>query len=139
MVEKITYIYSYNGNNWFPYLVPSAGCVIVSREDSSIYVKDSIIKKFITIGSSNGNSSGNNLINEKLILSSTNIANKSLTLLGNIARGQENNVICFVGGTVQFAGTDFTASGDTISWNNKTIDTCGLKAGDTVVVQYTKA
>ena len=126
---------SYDGNNWLPYLVPSEGCLIVSRVDNSVYVKDRAAKKFIAVSSS-GTSSKNSLTNEKFILTNENIASKSLTLSESIEAGHENEVFCFVGGTVQFARTNFTASGNTISWHNKTLDSIGLKAGDVISVQY---
>lgn len=134
-VLKDGVIHSYNNGYWEPYLVPSTGCIIISKADSSMYIKDGTTKKFIAVGGSGGSG----LKNESFTLTSSNINNKSITIVGNIASGSESSVLCFVGGTVHFAGTDFTASGDSISWNGKNLDTVGLKEGDTFVVQYMKA
>lgn len=135
-VLKDGVIYSHdNDGYWRPYLVPSTGCIIISKADSSMYIKDGMTKKFISVGGSGGSG----LKNEAFTLTSSNIDNKSITVVGNIASGSESSVLCFVGGTVHFAGTDFTASGDSISWDGKTLDTVGLKEGDTFVVQYMKA
>lgn len=132
------YLVSYDGSNWNLHLVPYEGCVIVSKADNSMYIKDGATKKLVAVGNS-GSSGGSGLTNEVFTLTSDNISNKSLSLSGNIASGAESSVLCFVGGSAHFAGTDFTASGDSISWNGKTLDTVGLKEGDTVVVQYMKA
>ena len=110
-IIKNSVLVSYDGNNWLPYLVPSDGCLIISKADNSIYVKDSIAKKFIAVSSSE-TSSKNSLINEKFTLASENIASKSLELSESIKASRENEFFCFVSGIVQFARTNFTASGN---------------------------
>ena len=72
-------------------------------------------------------------------LTAAEVTAKSFTLTNSIKSGEESNVLLFVSGVAQAAGTDFTASGSSISWNSKGLDSIGLIAGDTFIVHYVKA
>ena len=78
------------------------------------------------------------LVNEPHSLTSTDISNMSLSLDARIAQGKESSVLCFVGSTVHISGVDFSASGYSISWNNLPLAEAGLRAGDIIIVQYSK-
>ena len=64
---------------------------------------------------------------------------KSFTLTHNVAAGHETNMLCFVSGVAQVAGTDFAVSGNTLSWDNKGLASIDLAAGDPFIVFYVKA
>lgn len=77
--------------------------------------------------------------NELHTLSTEEAAAKSFSLSGSIASGEESNILLSVENIAQVAGKDFTASGNTISWNGKGLDSIGMFAGDTFFVHYKKA
>ena len=121
-------------------LIPTNNAVIISKLDGSTYYYDSTNKKLVKAGGNvSDTSSSQGLVNEAFTLESSNISNKSVTLSGSVASGKENSVLCFIGGAVHFAGSDFTAAAKSISWNNKTLDSAGLAEGDVLVVQYESA
>ena len=53
--------------------------------------------------------------------------------------GKETDVFLSVCGVLQIAGVDYTASGNSISWDGKSLDEIVLQAGDVFLVQYVKA
>ena len=84
-----------------------------------------------------GNS--NNIMVEAHTITAQEVTNKAFTLTNSVAQGQENKVLLFISGVAQIAGVDFTASGNSISWNNKELDNIGLYPGDVATVQYIKS
>ena len=71
-------------------------------------------------------------------LTAQEVTAKSFSLAHSVASGQENNILLFVSGVAQIAGVDFSASGNSISWNNKALDDIDLAAGDSFLIQYIK-
>ena len=55
-----------------------------------------------------------------------------------VATGEETNILCFVQGVAQAAGVAFSVSGNTFSWDTKTLDG-NLNAGDVFIIHYVKA
>lgn len=85
------------------------------------------------------NAASNAVATDIHTLTAQEVTAKSFTLANSVASGQENNILLFVSGVAQTAGVDFSASGNSISWNNKGLDSLGLVAGDTFIVHYVKA
>lgn len=85
------------------------------------------------------NAASNAVATDIHTLTAQEVTAKSFTLANSVASGQENNILLFVSGVAQVAGVDFTASGNSISWNNKALDSLGLVAGDTFIIHYVKA
>lgn len=85
------------------------------------------------------NASSNAVATDIHTLTAEEVTAKSFSLANSVASGQENNILLFVSGVAQTAGVDFTASGNSINWNNKGLDSLGLAAGDTFIVHYVKA
>lgn len=106
-----------------------------NKENNSLYVYNG--STLIKIGGSSDASEAS--VTEVHTLTATEVTVKSFTLTNTIKTGHENNVLIFVSGVAQAVGTDFTASGNAISWANKGLDTIGLMAGDTFIVHYVKA
>ena len=77
-------------------------------------------------------------VTETHVLTSAEATSKGFTLSHAVAAGKELNVLLAVCGLIQIAGTDYTASGSSISWNGKGLDNASLRAGDTFVVRYSK-
>ena len=71
-------------------------------------------------------------------INSNDLNDKEFTLSYNVESGEETNILCFVNGVAQAAGTAFSASNNTLSWNNKTLDGI-VNYGDVFIVQYVKA
>lgn len=123
--------------------------LIISKVDYSMYRFDDTINApnggLVKLGgnsSSSGSSTvatGSGITNEVFTLSASNISNKSITLSSSVASGKTDSVLVFLGGAVHTAGTDFSVSGSTISWNGLALDTAGLKQSDKLVVQYMPA
>lgn len=64
---------------------------------------------------------------------------KSFTLSQSVAEGQEDNVLLFISGVAQIAGTDFSVSGNSISWSDKALDNIKLVEGDVFLIHYIAA
>ena len=96
------------------------GCVYVRDDDA--FVKADVSEE----------------VTETHVLTSAEATSKGFTLSHAVAAGKELSVLLAVCGLIQIAGTDYTASGSSISWNGKGLDTVGLRAGDTFVVRYSK-
>ena len=126
-------IYESNGSAVEGTDIPNGG-MFLNKADGYVYVRDnnSLVKASEDISVSNE-------VTETHVLTSTDVDNKSFTLANSVASGKETSVLLSVCGVVQVAGTDYTASGNTISWNDKELDNIGLRAGDTFVIHYTKA
>ena len=111
------------------------GGFFLNKEDNCLYVYNG--STFIKIG---GNSGGSvSTATEVHTLTAAEVTAKSFTLSNSIASGETGNVLLFVSGVAQAVGADFTASGNTISWNGKGLDSIGLLEGDAFIVHYVKA
>lgn len=75
---------------------------------------------------------------ETHILTTSEISAKAFSLTHSIAEGYEDRVLLFASGVAQAAGTDFSASGQVISWEGLGLDDVGLKAGEIFLAQYMK-
>ena len=69
--------------------------------------------------------------------------NQAFTLSNEVMDGEETNVICFVQGLAQPAGTAFCINTDygvesNVEWSSQTLDG-HISAGDEIIVQYIKA
>ena len=125
----------YDGTAW-KFTAPKAGELEVLNAatgeilkfDGSAWVSVSVI-----------NATSNAVATDIHTLTAQEVTAKSFSLAHSVASGQENNILLFVSGVAQIAGVDFSASGNSISWNNKALDTLGLIAGDTFIVHYVKA
>ena len=129
-------IYQSNGSALTATDVLNGGWFL-NKEENTIYVYDASVPTFVKIGGSSGGSV--ELATEVHTLTAAEVTAKSFTLSHAIASGQEANVLLFVSGIAQAAGTDFTASGTSIAWTSKGLDTVGLRAGDVFIVHYVKA
>ena len=114
---------------------PGEFSLLINKADNFLYVYDG--SAFIK--ASNDSVSVPVLVTEAHSLTAAEVTAKSFSLSNNIASGQENNTLLFVSGIAQIVGSDFTASGNSISWNSKGLDNIALVAGDTFLVQYFKA
>ena len=113
------------------------GHVFLNLSDNSLYVFDGTnISK--AGGGSASAASDTVLVTEAHSLTAAEVSAKSFSLTHNIAQGQEANTLLFVSGIAQIVGTDFNASGNSISWNNKALDDIDLAAGDSFLIQYIK-
>ena len=120
-----------------PQDIPVGGSFL-NKANNTIYVYDGV--NFIPVNSSGGSAvAGDEIVTETRTLTASEITNQAVTLANSVKTGKENQVLLFAAGLVQVAGTDFTASGNTISWANKGLANRTLTTGDTLVIQYTKA
>lgn len=83
-------------------------------------------------------SAGKEFYTETHTLTAQEVSDKSFTLSYSVESGEETNILCSVDGVIQPASVAFEVSGDTLSWNNKTLDGL-LNSGDVFVVHYVKA
>ena len=128
-------IYSSNGSALSDEAVPTGG-TFLNKADNFLYVYDGA--NFIK-ASNNSASAVPVFVTESHSLTAAEVTAKSFSLSNSIASGQESNTLLFVSGIAQIVGTDFAASGNSISWNSKGLDSIGLATGDTFLVQYIRA
>lgn len=128
-------IYTSNGSGSTAEDVADGG-FFLNKEDNHLYIYNG--STFIKVGEGS-NADTTTFVTDVHTLTASEVTAKSFTLNNYIASGHENNVLLFISGIAQAVGTDFTASDNTISWNNKTLDTVGLVAGDVFIVHYVKA
>ena len=115
------------------------GNVLLNKSDGCLYLFDgSNVSK---VGNSSGSASSYepSIFTEHHSLTAAEATAKSFSLTHNIAQGQETNTLLFVSGLAQTAGIDFSASANSISWNNKALDDIPLAVGDNFLIQYIKA
>lgn len=124
-------VYESDGTNLIASEVHDGG-LFLNKADGCIYVFDDDAGAFKRNGA-------DVTVTEMHTLTAGEVTAKEFDLAGEVATGREGQVILFVGGVSQVAGIDFTASGNTISWDNKCLDDVGLVAGDVFVVHYIKA
>ena len=110
------------------------GDMFLNKEDATVYAYDSTTSAFVKV-----NSSSVEFVTETHILTAAEVSAKSFSLAHSVASGKENNTLLFVAGIAQTVGTDFTASGNSISWNSKGLDNIGLLEGDPFIIHYVKA
>ena len=130
----------YNGSSWL-FFTPKPGELEVLNLDSGeILLFNGAAWNVIASFSDNSSSTPAALaiFTEHHSLTAAEVSAKSFSLTHNIASGQEANTLLFVSGLAQIVGTDFTASGNSISWNNKALDDIDLAAGDAFLIQYVK-
>ena len=128
-------IYTSNGT----YLTAKAlynGTGFLNKADNSYYVYDETTNAFFRITSNSSGNTSASLIIENHTLTASEATAKSFSLANSIATGQENNTLLFISGLAQVAGTDFTASGNSISWTGKALENMKPVAGDVFIVQY---
>lgn len=75
---------------------------------------------------------------ETHVLTASEVTGKGFTLSQSVKTGKEGEVLCFVQGLAQAAGIAFSVSGNSLSWNGKTLDG-NVSSGDVFIVQYIKA
>ena len=109
----------------------------LNKKDNLLYVYDKTSSAFVK--STNSSDSSVNSVTDFHTLTAAEVTAKSFSLDNIVATGQEDNILLFVSGVVQEAGTDFTVSGNNVSWDNKGLDSIGLTAGDLFIVHYNKA
>ena len=109
------------------------GDMFLNKEDGTVYAYDADTSAFVKV-----NSSSVEFVTETHSLTAAEVSAKSFSLANSVASGKENNTLLFVAGIAQTAGTDFTASGNTISWNGKELDAIGLHEGDAFIIHYVK-
>ncbi|MBR0075098.1 MAG: DUF2793 domain-containing protein [Synergistaceae bacterium] len=132
------YIARYNGTNW-EFFAPKVGSLELFNLDTSEFLKYNGTEWEIIANLNNNDSNGKVVIIEKHTLVTNEIINQSFSLTNFVKIGKENQVLLFVAGLAQITGTDFTASGNTISWANKGLANRNLTDGDIVVIQYTQS
>ena len=115
------------------------GNIFLNKADGALYFYNG--STVVKLSGSSSGSSGTSLqyLTEVHTLTAQEISNNAFSLLNFIASGQESNILCFVDGVAQAAGTDFSASGNSITWNNKGLADVGLVAGDVFILHYVKA
>ena len=124
-------VYESNGSVVTPAEIKDGG-LFLNKADGCIYVYDEAAHEFKRNGA-------DVTVTEIHHLTAAEVSAKSFSLSNSIASGRENQVMLSVGGVAQIVGIDFSASGNSISWNNKGLDSLGLAAGDTFIVHYVKA
>lgn len=123
----------------FSWSVISANSAFLNKLDNSLYVFNG--SAFVKTGGASqaASSSVPVFVTEAHSLTAAEVTAKSFSLSHNIASGQESNTLLFVSGIAQIVGSDFTALGNSITWNSKGLDNIALVAGDTFLIQYIRA
>ncbi len=107
------------------------GASFLNKADNYLYVYDT---DFVRASTDKAK------IVETHTLTAAEATAKSFNLANAIKSGEETNIMLFLNGMPQIAGTDFTASGSTISWNGKNLDSeIGLIEDDVFIIHYVKA
>ena len=131
----------YNGSAW-TFFSPKIGELEVLNLDTG-YILQFNGSAWTAVASFSLNSASDSAVlaffTEAHSLTADDVSAKTFTLTHSIASGQESNTLLFVSGLAQTVGSDFTASGNSISWNNKGLDSIGLTVGDSFLIQYVKA
>ena len=135
LLEKISpnsvYIYNNdgNGNETFNSIWIGEEPIFYSKEDSKLYQvvcdRENSTYSFISVG-------GAQLRMDTHTLTAEEVTAKSFTLSSPAV---STSAICFVEGLAQAVNVAFAISGDTFSWDGKTLDG-HLQAGDVIIVQY---
>ena len=78
-------------------------------------------------------------ITETHTLTAAEVTANGFTLTNSVATGSVASTLLFLSGVAQVYGTDYTVSGNAVSWQNKALADFGLRAGDTFIIHYVKA
>ena len=113
------------------------GAFFLNKADNSLYVYNASVPALIKISASSSDT--DEIVTEHHSLSAEEVNAKAFTLSHYIKSGKENSVLLFASGIAQIEGTDFTASGNSISWTGKALDDVDLSDGDIFVIQYSKS
>lgn len=115
------------------------GTIVFEGEKNYLYCFDNnhLVRLYPSDTSSTA-SAGKEFYTETHTLTAQEVSDKSFTLSYSVESGEETNILCSVSGVIQPASVAFEVSGDTLSWNNKTLDGL-LNSGDVFVVHYVKA
>lgn len=124
-------IYQSDGITLTSETVPN-GDLFLNKADGCIYVYDATVPAFVK------QSAGEEFFTEHHSLTAAEAAAKAFSLTHSVKAGAESNILLFIDGIAQISGTDFNASGNSISWNNKGLDHIGLREGDVILVHYVK-
>ena len=108
------------------------GGIFLNKGDGNIYIYDATAGAFRRNGA-------DVTVTERHTLNAAEVSAKSFSLSHPVATGREAQVMLSIGGVAQLAGTDFSVSGSTVSWNGLGLDNIGLVEGDVFVVHYVKA
>ena len=126
----------WNGSKWIFSTLQAGGLEVLNAETGEVMSFDGTKwSTKVTVGGSGGDE----VICESHTLTAEEATAQSFTLANSIKSGKENSVMLSVCGVIQIAGTDYAASGNAISWNDKTLADIGLQAGDVFLLQYVKA
>lgn len=79
---------------------------------------------------------GSDLDVEIHAITAADISSQGFTLSHSVATGYENKVLAFLQGIAQVPGVDFTVTGNSFSWQNKTLANFDFRAGDVLIIQY---
>ena len=109
------------------------GDLFINKEDGIAYVYDASVPAFIKIGG------GQEFVTEIHTLTAAEADAKAFSLENSIAFGKESSTLLFISGVAQAYGIDFSASGNSISWDDKALENIGLEAGDLFIIHYIKA
>lgn len=109
------------------------GNMFFNKADNCIYIYDQSAGAYVRVGGG-----ASETATDIHSLTAAEVTAKSFTLTDSVKSGYEDKVLLFVSGVAQTAGVDFSASGNTISWDNKGLDSLGLVEGDTFIVHYIK-
>ncbi len=126
-------IYYNDGNNLISISIFD-GDLFLNKEENYVYIYDATNSAFVKVMGSPSQSS--NYITESHTLTATEVTNQVFSLAHSIKSGEECNTLLFVSGIAQTAGIDFTASGNSISWNNYGLADLHLLAGDNFIIHY---
>ena len=107
------------------------GNIFYNKADKCIYIYDQEAGTYARVGGASAE-----VVTEFHSLSSDDVSAKSFHLHHYIASGHEANLLVFVSGIALNAGIDFTASGNTVSWENKGLDSIELHTGDRFIIHY---
>ena len=137
---KANQLARWNGSKWIFITPKNGGLEVFNVETKEIlnFNGTAWVSK-TTFSGEGGSGGGYETVTEKHVLTAEEATNKSFTLSNAIMSGKESDVILSVCGVMQIAGEDFTASGNTISWDNKTLADIGIQVDDIFLVQYIKA
>ncbi len=75
---------------------------------------------------------------ETHIITASEITAQAFTLSHSVAQGYEDRVLLFASGVAQYAGIDFSASGQVISWQGLGLADVELKTGEIFLIHYLK-
>ena len=109
----------------------SNGDLFLNKQDGYIYVYDASVPAFVK-------QTVSEYFTEHHSLTDAEARAKAFSLTYSIKAGTESNTLLFLDGIAQIEGSDFSASGNSISWGNKGLDNIGIREGDIILIHYIK-